>query len=439
MIFHRSLVQLPVVGTLLLLSSSVFASGFALSEQNGSGLGNGYAGGAASAEDASTIFFNPAGMARLNAMQVVVAGSMAKPSVQFTDRGASTAAAQQTAGGEGGDAGSWALIPNAYFVMGVNSQTRVGVGLNTPFALQTEYERAWIGRFHAIKSKIQTINLNPSISYAVNQMLSLGAGVNYQHLTGDLSNAVNYSAIAFAKGGVPLLAAIGGRDQEGVSTISGSDSAWGYNLGALINLDPHTRIGFAYRSKIKYQLSGSITFAQVPAALSSPQLANGDVTLPISLPDSFLISTFHQLNEHWDCMADATWTGWEVFQQLKIDRSNGTNVQTVQENWQNTWRFSAGTNYHYNPQWLARAGLAHDQTPVSNAYRTARIPDNNRTWLAIGGQYKPSTNDAFDFGYAHLFIKDATISDLQGASGGNLVGHYENSVDILSVQYTRLF
>lgn len=204
MIFHRSLAQLPVAGTLLLLSGSIFASGFALSEQNGSGLGNGYAGGAASAEDASTIFFNPAGMARLNATQVVVAGSMAKPSVQFTDRGASTAAILQTADGEGGDAGNWALIPNAYFVMEVNSQTRVGVGINTPFALQTEYERAWIGRFHAIKSKIQTINLNPSISYAVNQMLSLGAGVNYQHLTGDLSNAINYSAIAFVKGGVPL-------------------------------------------------------------------------------------------------------------------------------------------------------------------------------------------------------------------------------------------
>ncbi len=441
MIFHKPFVSWSATSALLLMSGSVCASGFALIEQSGSGLGNAFAGGAAGAEDASTIFFNPAGMARLNDKQVVVAGSMIKPTIHFTDSGASTAATLQTAGGDGGDAGSWALVPNAYFALELNPQTRVGVGINAPFGLQTEYDADWRGRFQAIKSKIQTVNLNPSLSYDVNQMLSLGAGINYQYITGDLTSAVNYSAAAFSAGGAGLLTAIGGPNQEGVSTITGDDSAWGYNVGALINVDSQTRVGLAYRSKIKYTLSGTVSFDNVPSALaSSPLLANGDVTLPIDMPDTFSISGFHQLNDQWDLMADATWTGWGVFKQLKIDRTNGANVQTVDENWKNSWRFSTGANYHYNHKWLTRAGLALDQAPVPDTHRTARIPDNDRLWIALGGQYKPSTNDALDFGYAHLFVKDSTIADMQAASGrGDLVGNYENSVDILSVQYTRSF
>ena len=164
------------------------------------------------------------------------------------------------------------------------------------------------------------------------------------------------------------------------------------------------------------------------------------MTLPITMPDSFSISAFHRLNDKWDIMADATWTGWGAFQQLKIDRANGANLTTVQEKWDDTWRVSVGASHHYNDKWTARIGVAFDQTPVSDEHRTARIPDEDRVWLAVGGQYKPSKEGAVNFGYAHLFVDDASIADKQAAAGkGNLIGNYENSVDIISVQYTHSF
>ena len=101
------------------------------------------------------------------------------------------------------------------------------------------------------------------------------------------------------------------------------------------------------------------------------------------------------------------------------------------------WRVSLGVTHHYNRQWLARAGIAYDQAPVPDAYRTARIPDNNRTWLAFGGQYKPSEASAIDAGYAHLFVSDSSIN--QPTPAPALVGTYKNKVDILSVQYTYSF
>jgi long-chain fatty acid transport protein len=434
-----SLLGISVAAALAGMSGQAAASAFALLEQGGAG--NAFAGGAAGAEDASIIFSNPAGMSRLNGTQVTVGASMIRAASRFSD-GGSTGALLQTAGGNGDDAGGTAFVANTYIVMELDPAVRFGLGVFAPFGLQTEYDPIWIGRFQAIKSRIETVNLNPSLSYRMNDSVSLGIGLSYQHISGELTNAVNYSAAAFAADpiGGTVLAAIGGPGVEGVSTMTGSDSSWGYNFGALFNVSPDTRIGISYRSKIKYTLNGTVTFNNVPVALAgTPALANGAVNLPISMPDSFSLSAFHQMG-NWDLMADATRTGWSVLQQMAISRSDGTNVQTVPEHWKDTWRIAFGASYHYNEQWLSRIGVAHDQTPMSDAYRTARIPDSDRTWLTFGGQYKMSASNKIDLSYTHIFMKDASIASDQTATGaGNLVGTYSNNVNILNAQFVHNF
>jgi long-chain fatty acid transport protein len=132
-----------------------------------------------------------------------------------------------------------------------------------------------------------------------------------------------------------------------------------------------------------------------------------------------------------------TWTGWSSFKQVKVVDANGSAITNTIENWKDTYRFSVGATKHYDERWSARVGLAYDQAPVSDAYRTARIPDNDRRWLALGGQYKPSAISAIDFGYAHLFVKDSSINSASPTPA--LVGTYKNKVDIISVQYTQSF
>lgn len=416
------------------------AAGYSLIEQSGSGMGNAYAGGAASAEDASTIYYNPAGMSRLKGKQLAVALHAIRPSAAFTPGATAAGAVLQPTGNNGGDPGDWGYVPNAYFSMEIDHAMRFGVGVNVPFGLQTSYDPAWLGRFQAIKSKIQTININPALSYRVNDALTLGAGLNYQTIDGTLTSAVNYSAAAFSAGGAGALAAIGGAGVEGVSTIEGKDAAWGYNFGILLDATPQTRIGFAYRSTIDYTLTGTVAFTNRPALLAAA-IPDGAVSLNVKMPDTFSASAFHQIDDKWDVMADATWTGWSVFKQLKIDRASGANLITVQENWHDNWRVAAGANHHYNERWTARMGMAWDQTPVPDAFRTARIPDQDRIWLSFGGQYKPGKDSAIDVAYTHLFIKDAPIADNQVAAGkGNLAGTYGSiATNILSVQYTYGF
>lgn len=394
--------RLAVSLALASLAGAVHSAGFALIEQNASGLGNAYAGQAAAATDASTIFFNPAGMTMLPDRQLVVAGHLIAPNAEFSG-------SSNIGGGDGGDAGGIALVPNAYFAFRLTPEVHLGVGLNAPFGLATEYDDTWAGRTQAIKSELKTINLNPAIAWKVNENFSLGAGVSIQYAEATLTNLAGAA---------------------GLATVKGEDYGWGFNFGALWQLGGSTRLGVAYRSDVEYTLEGDVGFS-VAAVL------NGPVTADATLPDSASLSVFHRLNERWDILADVTWTAWSDFDELRIVRTSGALLSVTPENWEDSYRFSLGANYRYSDKLMLRVGAAFDETPVSDTYRTARIPDEDRTWLAFGAQYRLDDRSVLELGYAHLFVKDARINKTE--SGVTLTGEYDASVDILSAQFTHSF
>ncbi len=176
--FRRTRIATALAGFALALGAGHAAgAGFALQENSGSGLGNAFAGGAAAAEDASTIWANPAGMSRIGTMQAAAALHLITPSMKFNNVG-SIAAAQQPLGGDGGDAGSLAAVPNMFGVFPINREWAFGLGVNAPFGLVTEYDNTWIGRFQAVKSEIKTININPALSWKPAPNFAIGAGAD---------------------------------------------------------------------------------------------------------------------------------------------------------------------------------------------------------------------------------------------------------------------
>jgi long-chain fatty acid transport protein len=394
-----------LVAGLMLMGCAPFASaaGFALIEQNASGLGNAYAGQAAAATDASTIFFNPAGMTYLPDRQVVMAGHLIRPQAEFSGTSALT-------GNNGGDAGGLAFVPNAYFAFRLTPDVHLGVGMNAPFGLATKYDPTWKGRTQAIKSEVKTIVINPSIAWKASESLSLGAGLSLQYIEATLTNATG------AAPGAPI------------GEVKGDDYGWGFNLGALWKLNDSTRIGITYRSEIDNTLEGTLKVNG--ATVVNPVFAD------VTLPDSASLSLFHKLDTRWELLADVTWTGWSDFDELRIVNTAGAPVvPVVTENWKDTYRYSVGVNYHYSNKLTLRGGVAFDQRAASDEFRTARIPDEDRTWLAFGAQYRLSERSRIDVGYAHLFVKDASLDE--GAI--NLSGTYDASVDILSAQLTVNF
>src|SRR5262245_40548485 len=190
----KNVLALSIASALSLIAiERAHAAGFALYEQGISGMGNAYAGAAAVAEDATTVWWNPAGMARLKGMNFAVGGAAIMPSWKFSDKG-SVAALGQPLGGNGGDAGDTAFIPSGFFTMQLNPVWSFGVGVTVPFGLKTEYDPTWLGRFQGIKSEVQTVNVNPAVSYKLSDAVSFGFGVNYQHGKIDLTTGANYFA-----------------------------------------------------------------------------------------------------------------------------------------------------------------------------------------------------------------------------------------------------
>lgn len=413
--------QMKLIPALVLglFANYASASGFQLIEQNASGLGNAYAGSAAIADNASTIFYNPAGMTQLQDREFSGGMAAVGTSFKFTDQGSSVSAL--AGAGNGGDGGNWGFVPNAYMSWALNKDLYVGVGMGAPFGMKTEYANPWIGAAQSLMFDVKTYNINPSVAYRVNERVSVGAGLSWQRLTADYERLGGLSPAA------PLV------------TLDLKGDSWGWNIGGLFTISPDTKIGVSYRSAISYDLTGNINVSNTNTAAKAS----------LKLPDTFILSGTHQLNNKWQLLGDISWTGWSSIPKIDILRSsNNTIAQTLDTEFRDTWRVAAGANYQYSADIKLKMGIAYDQTPVkSAATRLVSLPDNNRLWLSGGAQWTPSKGSVLDFGVTYLYLKDSKINNNQSAtaptpvspSRGIVTGSYAASAWILGVQYSHAF
>jgi long-chain fatty acid transport protein len=439
-------------------------SGFALLEQSASRLSTAFAGSGVTADDATSLFFNPAGISRLEQAQLIALTSGIEITSQFRSSG-STAAFGQPLGGSGGDAGDWNVVPGAYLAVPWGDRFSIGLGINAPFGLKLVYEDGWVGRFQALHSEIETLNVNPSLAMRVNDRLSIGAGFSYQRLQAELTNAVNYSAVVaqgvqqlVAQGQLPAAAAPGiiaaNPGLEGGARVRGDDSGWGFNVGVLFDASDTTRIGLSYRSSIDYEVRGTVAFTP-PSTVSNPlgasivaaaslagaPLSSGPVSVDLKVPDSALLSVQQQVGDKLTLLADVAWTGWSTVQELRVVRDSGATVSVTPERWRDVMRYALGASYEINPRLTLRAGAAYDNTPVPDATRTPRLPDADRIWLTTGGRWQPTDSLLIDFGYAHLFGQTVPVNQNAGstAASGLLLGEQESDIEIVSAQLIYRF
>lgn len=423
----------------MLYNSDAVGAGVAIMEQSVKGLGMAFAGGAAAAEDASTIFFNPAGLTRLSGTQAIAGMHLVFPSAKFSNEGSTHLTGQPLSGGEGGNAGSTILLPNFYYSRQVNDRLSTGLGVFSPFGLSTDYDAAWAGRYHAVKSELISLNINPSLAYSITDKLSLGAGINAQYLKAELSNAIDFGTIFSSLGATGAAPQV----NDGSVTFKADSWSWGYNAGILYEFTDDTRAGIAYRSRIDHTLVGDAHFSGVPSPNPTGRFADTRIRSDVTLPDGLSLSIWHNFSKEVAAMADITWTNWSTIDELRIDSNNPIESDAVTTvHWKDTFRYSLGAVYAPGA-WTIRTGAAYDQSPVPDAaHGTPRVPDSDRIWLAAGVGYKFSEQISVDGGYAHLYVKDAEIR--KTATGedmfrGGLSGTYENSVDIISTEITWRF
>jgi long-chain fatty acid transport protein len=423
------------------------ASGFALIEQSGSGLGQAYAGAAAVSEDASSQYYNPATLMLRSGNEISGALHLVAPQASLNDASASvtTLGGVPYTGNDGGNPGSLTPVPNLYLARDIRPDLRMGIGLSVPYGLSTDYEDGWIGRYHALESAVQTINLNPALAWRINPKFAVGAGISVQYIHATLTSAIDSGSLCVALAGSATCAGLGltpgNAAVDSHVKIEGDDVSLGANLGLIYQPRDGTTLGVAWRSSIDHELQGDADFSR-SAALNallgaSTLFTDTAASAAISLPETFSLSLAQAITPRLTLLADATWTRWSRFGELIVAFTNPMQPDALTtEDWQDTWRTALGLNYRANARWTLRSGIAHDASPIKNAQRlTPRIPDSDRIWATLGARWQATPRLGLDVGYAHIFIDDRQIDNTTEASiQQNLQGNYAAHVDILSLQ-----
>ena len=414
----------------LCLAGPATGSGFAVDDQNALTLGTAQAGQAAIASDATTVHHNPAGMIRLPDTQGVLSGVYIMPSARFENDGSSLGGAPLS-GGNGGEAGVDTFVPTLYLSTSPRDGLKLGLAVTTPFGLGSDYDSDWIGRYHTIESDLMTININPAVAVRVSETVSVGGGVNFQYLDAELTNAVDFGSLL----GFPQ--AVDGRAE-----LTGDNWAVGYNLGLLYEPSDRLRFGLAYRSRVHHDVEVDADF-DVPAAASPLQAAglfnNTGGRTEITLPESVSLSAYYDVTPRWALLADVTWTRWSRFEELAVQFDNPMQPAIVEpQEWNDSFRVSAGARFAPSENWVFRAGIAYDETPIPDEFQRPRLVVGDRVLVAVGAGYRFSDRVTIDAGYMHSFSEDVSV-DISNPNAGRLVGDYDLDADLLALQVSVRF
>ena len=415
------------------------AAGFAIFGQGGSVAGNAYAGAAAVAEDPSTIFFNVAGMTRLQESELMVSGDYVATSGAFHDGGSFDAVGGAMTGGDGG-APRHSFVPSFYAVWAKpGSSLRLGLGVNTPFGQGTSYDLDWAGRYHAQRSELTTYSLTPSVAWRVSDRLSLGLSFNAQRALTEVSNAIDFGSACVGQFGAGCTAlGLSPQGADGRVRISGRDWAYGFNAGLLYEPVDGTRFGIAYRSRLDAVLRGSAVFT-VPAQ-AAVLTAGGTLfrdtgaSMKLVFPESLLLGAYHELSPRWAVQGGLIWTRWSRIRSFVVTFDNPLQPPVVQpQGWDDTLSVAVGATFRTAGAWTFRAGVARDGSPIPDRTRSPRLPGSDAWSFSVGAAYRLSEDVEVDVAYQRTFL-DAAPIDLADPAAGRLVGEFDQELEVASVQ-----
>lgn len=468
---HKYL-PLLIAAALGAMSVNASASGYRFGSQSVSGQGTADA-NSAEAADASTIFYNPAGLSRLDGTQINLGATVVVPHSSFNDTGSTRFTGTPTGGTPAKDyAPDSVTAPSAYFSKKINEQWSAGFGVFVPYGAKLDYGNTWTGRYSLTNIKLEAVTLNPSVAFRLNEHHAFGFGLDFEHMTADLGQAVDtpgaVAALSTSPVGAALvhqIAALGGNPaalaatKDGHGSQDGKDWGYGFNLGYMYTLDENTRFGIAYRSSIVHQLKGNTVwdFSHVTTdpivnhilALASNR-ANSAALVSLRTPETLSVNGFRKVDAKWDVMADVTFTRNNRMGDLDI-QFPGTveGNEVIRQQWKNTYRLSLGANYRYSEALTLRAGFAYDQSPVQSTQLThPALPDSDRYQYSVGANYKLTPNSSIDVAYSFMDFKDAPLNYTNNCTpltpsctgnGETTRGVYQTHLQLLGLAYNYKF
>jgi long-chain fatty acid transport protein len=352
----------------------LWAGGIYIQEFGTPSMGVASAGAEAVCKDASTSFHNPAGMTRLEGNELMLVAGILDAGVEFESTDS------PFAGGDGGRTGGYSPIFNAFYARSLSEDLKLGVNLISTAGYDFDYDDDWAGRYLCEDIRVFTITLNPSISYRVNDWLSVGGGVGV--MFGELEMEV---AVLPTNG-------------DGKVKIDGNDVDVGYSFSALFEPSERLRLGVIYWSKIEPSFADDVSI--------QPGTAAG-VDTRLTFPQFIRVGSYLEVNDKLALLGTIAWEDWSELKNLFVSNAMGT--EKIPRNWDDTWHFAGGLHYRIRDQWLLQGGLAYDTSPVEKEERTPDMPADRQFRYSLGVQYERSEKVSTGLTFTYCERGDAHV------------------------------
>jgi long-chain fatty acid transport protein len=401
----KKIILASMVAMSVISSAEVNASAFQIWEQDEAGLGSAHSGGAAEANSASTSYYNPAGMVRLDRPEMTTGIALIYPLVSFngtlTRYAAGFIVPTQLNNEQGGK--KILPVPNFHAVLPFEisgHKAAVGFSMVSVFDAFTE----WADRGDPLEnaadiSSIKTVTAGPTFGFSVTDKFSIGAGVGVSYAFNEVSQGVDFGATEFGY-------------------VDNNFSGFGVSghVGVMYQFSEKTRVGVTYFSPITYHMDGTSK-----GTTPIPSSKSVDTSQTWTFPEYVIASIFHNY-EKFDFMGTVTWTHWSRIQSLQIESlvpDAGTSptahvlkkeIVNINQKFKDTFAIMLGTNYHYSEKFTYKFGLGFDMSPTNDTARNLQLPDSNRLMASLGFQYRPFDDVIFDLGYMYVYALPTTLN-----------------------------
>lgn len=420
----RDVCWLPFYIALCGVPSAVEAGGIMLYEISSADTRLASAGWSSRAQDPSTLFTNPAGMARLSCPQAELGMQAINAHIDFDPNDLTTVP------GSKGQASAWLPSGSFFYVQPMNECLTLGFGSLGYFGSDLKYNNHWVGRYDVIHTFLEGFSVVPAAAYRVNDCLSVGLGANVMYGIFRQKSAINNTIDALPDGKLKL-------HDERLSA--------GVVAGVLWEISPCTRVGVQYLSPVKLRFRSRAEFKNIGPILEGFLAASGlldsRVHVNVTVPQNVVLSGYHDLNDCWTVMADAGWQQWSQFQKVTINLPDPEAVSlTVKPKYQDTWHAAFGVEYHYDACLTLSSGLAYDSSAISNKHRTLDFPIGEQWRLGAGARWSYSDNMVFDLCYEFQWSGNLHCTSRGGILTGDVSGSFRDTyVQFLDVNVTWRF
>ncbi|MBU2977196.1 porin [Alteromonas sp. C1M14] len=427
-LFVRTSLAVTLTG---LFSSSVFAAGFQVNEHSANGLGRAMAGQAALPENATILATNPAAITAFRTSQFSAQVSYLDPEIDI--RGEMSTNISEPVDASEENIAESAIIPSLFYTSVINDKLSWGLGLFTSYGLATDYSDSYNALNYADEAEIFSFTVNPAIAYKVTDTLSLGLGLNITYADAKISTSIP-QVFGTAIGNAEL-------GNLTIVEMSGDDIGYGWNVGVFWEPTRDTNVGLSYRAETQLELEGEIKSDLGVLIPEVDALYNQGGSLDLNFAAITELAVSQKLNEKWSVQASVNYTDWSTFDKLEANLDSGYTLLLKEEDFEDTWRWSAGVTYQYDEQLTLRAGYAYDEGAVSYAHRSLSIPDTDRHWVSVGGTYKITESTNVDLAYVYIKGREADVyqEETLGSITTALTATEHATAQIFSVQVNTAF